>query len=222
MHWRRHPIITGNTGILTVLARKLRNNDRKSNDFSMGYLVMSVVYNTPTNVKTDDQFTHMVVMPIDKFLLAFSEPKVMVQIIEGKTNDVIKEWGILNYPTTESVGSRTQTERMFTLFDHQWKTWGRLAQRSECVLQLQTWGYTELYGKDLCPPPMKNYDVKVSKYCRGIRQVDAGAAAAVCFPYSPKHIQLVNTHRIHRSSSSSTAVPLTPRTRSTRPPSWTS
>jgi hypothetical protein len=161
--------------LVSALARKLRNSDRKSNDFSSGFVVMSAVHHTTSATTTDAPFTHMVVMPLHKWVQAFSEPKAMSQLIELKTEAVMKEWRILN-GSPESAGKRTQTERLFTLFDHHWKQWGKIAQRSECVLQLQTFGYTELYNKDPHPPPMRPYDVKVR---------NKPAAAAAVLPPSP-------------------------------------
>ena len=140
-----------------MLAKRLRNNFRKSLDYSSGYVVMSVTHHS---VSADGEYQHMIILPLDKFLEGFSEPAAMARLLRQKTAELIKEWNLLN-GDRESAGNRTQTERMFTLFEHSWKVYGKISHRSQCEMQLQTWGFTDLYNKVPVPPPMKSYDVKV-------------------------------------------------------------
>ena len=140
-----------------MLAKRLRTNFRKSLDYSSGYVVMSVTHHS---VSADGEYQHMIILPLDKFLEGFSEPATMARLLRQKTAELIKEWTLLNGDRA-SAGNRTQTERMFTLFEHSWKLYGKINHRSQCEMQLQTWGFTDLYNKVPVPPAMKSYDVKV-------------------------------------------------------------
>ena len=129
-------------------------------DFASGYVVMSLVYHAG-NPTDEDQFQHMVLLPIDKFLEAFADPQAMAEAVDKKANQVIREWFLLN-GKPDTVGNRTQTERAFTLAEHSWKQYGKIPHRSLYELQFQTWGFTDLYNKIPSPPTMRQYDVKAS------------------------------------------------------------
>ena len=147
------------SSLFPALAKRLRNNFRKSLDYSSGYVVLSVAHHL-VSAADGGEFQHMIILPLDKFLEGFSEPATMAKLLRQKTTELIGEWTLLN-GNRESAGNRTQTERMFTLFEHSWKTYGKVNHRSQCEMQLQTWGFTDLYNKVPVPPPMKSYDVKV-------------------------------------------------------------
>ena len=129
-------------------------------DFSSGYVVMSLVYHAG-NPAEEDQFQHMVLLPIDKFLEVFGDPLAMAEAVDQKTNQVIREWFLLN-GKADTAGNRTQTERAFTLAEYTWKQYGKIPHRSLYELQFQTWGFTDLYNNTPSPPAMRQYDVKAS------------------------------------------------------------
>ena len=155
-------------------------------DFTSGYVVMSLVYHAG-NPTDEDQFQHMVLVPVDKFLEAFADPQAMAEAVDLKANQVIKEWGLLN-GNPETAGNRTQVERAFTLSEHSWKQYGKIQHRSLYELQLQTWGFTDLYNKIPSPPTMRQYDVKASMMTPAKDSWVAAAAAAAAARYNvPSH-----------------------------------
>ena len=101
-------------------------------DFSAGFVVMSAVNE---GSEASSFYPNMIVLPLDKFLDAFAEPEAIAELVRERSGHLIREWTLLN-GTPDSAGSRTQTEKLFTLFEHTWKTYGNTQHRSQCELQV--------------------------------------------------------------------------------------
>jgi hypothetical protein len=139
----------------------LRKTNRRSLDFSSGYVTLSVPAPPSTNKYQDPKKLpdFVALMPADKFVDSFSSSKELSEILTLKCRELISEWNALNNKP-EMANQRTPLDKLFELFRHTWKRWGK-AETSVYELQLSTYGYTSQNMNAERPKKMTLKDIKV-------------------------------------------------------------
>jgi len=130
----------------------------KSVDYSTGHVQ---VFFSP-HLTSLAPVCHVIVLPLGVFLDVFSDPKKLEQGLHRHCKDVLEEWEALN-AEADSLGQRTNVERVFTLHRHEWKVGYGPSHFSEFEMQINSWGFTAANNNTADPPPIEQKDLKVSE-----------------------------------------------------------
>jgi hypothetical protein len=110
---------------------------------------------------------HVALIPRDKFVELFSQPKLFASVFAEKAADLAKEWKREN-GGSDKVGVRTPFERSYDGFAHVFPGQGSdhrgqtKTERSVYEVSLNTWGFTNAHMSDERPPRLTTADIRVS------------------------------------------------------------
>jgi hypothetical protein len=116
----------------------------------------SEAYNNNTRGKE-----HAAVLPLDKFLVTFSQPLKLAGILETKGEEVIQSW-ISKNADPSMIHKRTAVGRVYPIFTHEFVTRRGVPQNSRYELWLNTYSFTAANMKANVPRPMTMENVRVS------------------------------------------------------------
>jgi hypothetical protein len=125
-------------------------------DFQSGFVQL---FFTPNPNKPYPTY-HSLVLPLDVFLNVFTETQKLDLGLHEHSSKLLEEWEALN-GNDDSLGRRTNVERVFTLFRTEWSTGYNRTHFSEFEMQINSWGYTKSNNSVKDPVPIQPEDLKV-------------------------------------------------------------
>jgi hypothetical protein len=118
--------------------------------------------NARADGKDDRPFEYVALFDLDNFNNVFSEAEALSKRLDAKVKEVIQEWNNDN-GSRESKNRRTQVERCYKLFSHQWTGKNGKKEISIYDLCLNTYAFTQRQQNKDVPDKITEADVKVRR-----------------------------------------------------------